>query len=69
MGLFKKEVPQPVEVKGKQLVCNHCSNDMFWTRKIQLNTPGLTFLNLDWMNKSATTFVCSECTHIHWFHA
>ncbi|OYU56357.1 MAG: hypothetical protein CFE25_03710 [Chitinophagaceae bacterium BSSC1] len=67
MSLFQKKEPITVEVKGKELVCPICSNNYFWTRSAQLNTSAATFFGLDWANRSATCFVCSECTHIHWF--
>ena len=67
MSLFKEEEPQPVEVLGNELKCPVCNNQLFWTRKAQLNTAIATFFNLDWANRSATCFVCSECTHISWF--
>jgi len=67
MKLFNQKVPETIEVKGKPLICPVCSNEYFWTRKAQLNTSTATFFNLDWANRSATCFVCSECTHISWF--
>lgn len=67
MSFFKEEEPQPVEVLGNELKCPVCSNVMFWTRQAQLNTAIATFFNLDWINRSATCFVCSKCTHILWF--
>lgn len=67
MKLFKKKEPQTVEVKGKELICPICSNNHFWTREAQMNTAVATFFNLDWTNRSATCFVCSECTYIFWF--
>lgn len=67
MSLFKEEEPQPVEVLGKELKCPVCSNQLFWSRKAQLNTAIASFFNLDWANRSATCFICSECTHISWF--
>lgn len=69
MKLFAKKLPQTVEVKGKALVCPVCKNDHFWTKKAQLNSAVATFFNLDWTDRSATCFVCSECTHISWFLA
>lgn len=27
----------------------------------------MTFLNLEWMNKSATVFVCVRCGRLEWF--
>ena len=59
--------PQLIAVENHDLTCPVCSNNQFWTRQAQLNTAVATFFNLDWANKSATCFVCSECTHISWF--
>ncbi len=70
MNLFKTkqpDQPQTVEIKGHELRCPVCSNTYFWTRQAQLNTAVATFFSLDWANKSASCFVCSECTHISWF--
>lgn len=67
MGLFNKQEPQFVNVKGNLLKCPVCGNTSFWTRRAQLNTAVASFFNLDWANRSATCFVCSNCTHISWF--
>ena len=50
-----------------QIICTHCKHDYFHKGSAQLNTRGLTFLGLDWLNESATTLVCSRCGYIHWF--
>lgn len=67
MSLFKENEPESVEVAGKPLECPICSNTLFYTRRAQLNSAVATFFNLDWTNRSATCFVCSNCTHISWF--
>lgn len=67
MKLFQKKTPEPVEIKGQSLICPVCNNRDFWVRNAQLNTSVATFFNLDWANRTATCFVCSECTHISWF--
>lgn len=54
-------------VAGKQLVCPHCGNIRFEQGEAQLNTQGLTFLRLDWANRSATIFECTNCGRIEWF--
>ena len=59
--------PQTVSVKGHELICPICSNNYFFSSRAQLNTAVATFFNLDWANRSATYFVCTECTHISWF--
>jgi len=67
MNLFKNKEPLTVEVKGRELRCPICSNNLFWTRRALLNTSVATFFNLDWANRNANCFVCSNCTHISWF--
>ena len=69
MGLFSEEetAPQPVEIKGHKLRCPVCNNGLFYSRQALLNTAVATFFNLDWANRNATCFVCSDCTHISWF--
>lgn len=66
--LFKKVEPKPIDVKGHSLKCPICNNTIFWMREAQLNTAVATFFSLDWANRTATCFICSECTHILWFH-
>jgi len=58
---------QPVILNGKPLVCPHCGGNQFDQREAQLNTAGLTFFKLDWLNKSAQVFVCGGCGRIEWF--
>jgi hypothetical protein len=65
--MFKNKEPKSYQIKGKQLVCPFCKCEKFWVRKAQLNSAVSTFFELDWTDKSATCFVCSECTHIQWF--
>jgi hypothetical protein len=32
-----------------------------------MNTTGFMFFDLDWLNKSATCYICDDCGYIHWF--
>ncbi|KKM09925.1 hypothetical protein SY88_16905 [Clostridiales bacterium PH28_bin88] len=52
---------------GIQVICGHCKNDFFHKGNALLNTRGLTFLDLDWLNQSATTLICTRCGYVHWF--
>lgn len=52
---------------GIQIICTHCKNNHFHKGNAMLNTRGLTFFGLDWLNESATTLICSRCGYIHWF--
>ena len=69
MGIFDKQKKQPetVEVRGRQLKCPICSNNYFYKRETLLNSTITTLLNIDWADRNATCFVCSECMRISWF--
>jgi hypothetical protein len=54
-------------VAGKLVTCSHCSEDRFVEGRAQLNTAGMTFLNLDWANPSAAILTCTSCGRIEWF--
>ncbi len=56
-----------VIIAGKRLVCPHCGGWFFNDRESQLNTSAMTFFNLDWMNTSATVYVCDHCRRLEWF--
>jgi len=53
--------------KGQKIACPQCGNDRFEEGSAQLNTAGMTALNLDWANRSATLLVCSQCSRIDWY--
>ena len=59
--------PKSYEVAGNALKCQVCGHDEFERREGQLNTSGMSFLNLDWLNPTALCFVCDRCGYIHWF--
>jgi len=52
---------------GKKVLCPHCQHDQFESKVFLLNTRGLTFFNLDWLNAAATALSCSNCGLIQWF--
>ena len=54
-------------VAGKPVLCPHCDGETFDSATALLNTAGMTFLNLDWANRSATTLACEKCGHVQWF--
>jgi predicted nucleic-acid-binding Zn-ribbon protein len=56
-------------VANKSVTCCHCGGDRFVEGRAQLNTAGMTFLNLDWANRSAATLTCTACGRIEWFLA
>jgi len=55
------------KVSGAELVCSHCNYSGFECSSVQLNTALMTFLDLDWLNKSATVFGCQNCGKLAWF--
>jgi predicted nucleic-acid-binding Zn-ribbon protein len=69
---FKKALNDeqtPVMIKGIPVTCSHCASTSFSQSEAQLNTAGLTFLNLDWANRTATILICDNCGKIEWFLA
>ena len=56
-------------VAGKGVTCAHCAHDRFVEGRALLNTAGMSFLNLDWANRSAATLTCTSCGRIEWFLA
>ncbi len=59
----------PFTVADKPVRCGHCAHERFVEGRAQLNTAGMTFLNLDWANRSAATLTCTACGKIEWFLA
>jgi uncharacterized protein (DUF983 family) len=55
------------QVQGHPLKCPVCGYGKFWTRRTLMNTPGMTFLGVEWANKQADNYVCNRCSHILWF--
>ena len=61
------DAPRRISRGGRPLKCLHCGNDEFHERSSLLNTAGMSFFNLDWLNASATNYICSNCGRIEWF--
>ena len=49
---------------GKTRKCNVCGGTEFETRDVLLSTSGATFIGLDWLNPTATGYICKKCGHI-----
>jgi len=58
---------EPYTVAGHAVQCPHCASHRFIEGRAQLNTAGLTFLNLDWANRTAATLTCAQCGRIEWY--
>ena len=54
-------------IAGKQLACPHCGATRFTKSRAQLNTPGMTFLDLDFLNRTVNIYECAVCGRIQWF--
>lgn len=52
---------------GKQIQCPHCGHRKFEKKQVLMNTRGVTFFNLDWLNRGATALTCAKCSRIEWF--
>ena len=56
-----------VRVAGRRFQCLVCAGTGFSYREIKLNTSGMSFMNLDWANKSGTGVICDACGYVHTF--
>jgi hypothetical protein len=65
MGISSKT--ETIEAAGRVLKCLICGHDRFNKREALLNTGGMTFFGLEFMNDSAKCSVCDNCGFIHWF--
>ena len=49
------------------LACHVCGGLRFASREIKMTTTGMTFLDLDWLNRSAEGVICLRCGFVHTF--
>ena len=63
----EQEADEYRPVVGRSLECLVCNHTKFYRRSAQLNTSLATFFGFDWLNRSATCYVCERCRFIHWF--
>lgn len=47
--------------------CPHCAGTEFQGQKVLMNTSGMTFLGLDWLNNEAFVLKCDRCGQLQWF--
>lgn len=71
--LFSKNIKEltkavPYQVNGLRVICVHCQYDKFQHGYAQLNTALLSFMNLDFANRSANILTCDRCGYVHWFN-
>ncbi|MBU2883233.1 zinc ribbon domain-containing protein [Psychrosphaera sp. B3R10] len=66
-NLIMKNGPHRYEINEHRIKCNQCQNEFFDKGEAQLNTAGMSFIGLDWANKTATTLACRNCGFIMWF--
>jgi uncharacterized protein len=59
--------PTRFRVREIPIVCPLCGHDEFDQRSMLMNTSGMTFLNMDWLNKSACALICKRCGRIELF--
>ena len=59
--------PSRYTAAGKAVGCPHCGHDRFDSQSAVVNTRGLTFFGLDWLDKGATVLACTRCGLVQWF--
>lgn len=56
-----------ISVAGKTLACPHCGGQHFVENQALVNTATMTLFKLDWLDKSASVFICQGCGRMEWF--
>ncbi|MDN5853956.1 MAG: DNA-binding protein [Actinomycetia bacterium] len=57
-----------LRVAGEDFTCIACKHGKrFIQREIKLNTTGMSFMGLDWLNEAADGAVCERCGYVHSF--
>lgn len=60
--------PRGLRVAGEDFTCLACKQGQrFIQREIRLNTAGMSFMGLDWLNRAADGAVCERCGYVHSF--
>ncbi len=59
--------PQYVYIKERQLTCAFCANDRFRVVKTKIHQRVFSILDLEFLSKNATSYVCTNCGHVHEF--
>ena len=59
--------PSAYRVGEHAIRCVQCGHDTFERGEAQLNTAPASLFEVDWLNESVTTLLCTECSHIMWF--
>lgn len=66
-GVAAHLAPGRYTAAGKAVVCPHCGDDSFEAWTAVVNTRGLTFFGLDWLDEGATVLACARCGLVQWF--
>ncbi len=59
--------PTKFRIGSIPIICPLCHHDEFDQRSMLMNTSGMTFIGMDWLNKSACALVCQRCNRIELF--
>jgi hypothetical protein len=59
--------PHEYDVQGKPLACPICGNRRFESRRGVMDTRGMTYMNLSWLNRGSTEYICQVCLYVMTF--
>lgn len=67
IDIFAKSPVETVVIEGIQLRCPHCGGTTFQQGKSQLNTAGLSTLDIELVNQTVSVYRCIRCKRLEWF--
>jgi hypothetical protein len=53
--------PARFEAGGQRVQCPHCKADRFIEGSALLTAAGMAFFGAEWINKTATAWMCDKC--------
>jgi len=54
-------------ILDKEVECPICGHNKFSHRAVLLNSPGMTFFGLEFLNKEASAYTCKKCCYMMYF--
>ena len=66
-GVASQLGPAAFTAAEKLVSCPHCGGESFDERQAVVNTRGLTFFGLDWLDRGATVLSCTRCGLLQWY--
>jgi predicted nucleic-acid-binding Zn-ribbon protein len=62
------KAPEKCRVNDKELTCLFCGETLFYRHEVKLNKSVMVFLDIEWLGKTGSAFICANCGYKHEFY-